>query len=348
MSSWSPETGFEDDPNKNAYCKPLVTHENGRVWCNIGEHVEIRKKCEEAKTYFPVKILNRTDKRNFLFPMSFFTPTNDDQKEFHNLFYNEELKKKASMFLFETKVLPFYIHTPALFTLMIPGRVLDRMLSTEIIYQYFCIIQNLVLKCEEGDRTFNPDVVANTVIDDAVEEMRVVAAALKQNLCGSGMMQHYFTEKKHKDAPTELVKLFIQYTIRVIQIMERQILKLTALNFKPGKSETLCLSGKIPITLTEEQQTRLEETSKKFLGANFMIQSVEQVLGVTAPNKKDTEKLNFLLNANLEYCENFLWMEHTLLHKELEEPEELKKTEEPEQPEESKSPDESEATTEED
>lgn len=311
MSTWSPETGFEDDINKTPYCFPLITEEGDRIWFDLGNHEEVRKKCEEAKVYFPKGVLDRTDKRNFLFPMYFFKPSDEKQEEFRKLFYTEEIEKKGHMFLFESRVVPFYIHTPTLFAMLMPGKVLKHMICTEVIYQYFCILQNLIQKNEDEQGLFNPTMIIDTVLNDSIDEMREYERMLTANLCGCGMMQNYFTDKRHVDAPKELVKLFIQYTFRVIQNLERQILKLTPLNYKPGKSDIWCSSAILPTKLNEEETTRVKVTSSMFIESNFMVPTIEKLLSKTAPNK-ELDNLTLVSGVCLEYCENILWLSHQM------------------------------------
>jgi len=318
LSNWSAETGFIDDPHKHSVYQPLITQTDGLVWVDWANLAECRKKCETEKVYFPKKIMDISDNRNCIFPLSFMTLKDPKHKEIHDIFFNQPVMDSALLFLLETRVVPFYIHTPTLFTMLMPGKMKDKVISTNVIYTYFCCIKNLMITNDDGESFYSPKKIIDLITETTMAETKTTILQLQQNLCNSGMMQHYFMPDRHYLAPLELAKILVQYTLRIIQIMERQLLRLSTIGFKPQKSENLCSTGQIPFVLTDEQKLEVSAACNKLIRVETAIQNQEKKETTGIMPHKDDIQHTIAHGTSIQYCENILWYTFEQMKEEFE------------------------------
>jgi hypothetical protein len=189
--------------------------------------------------------------------------------------------------------------------------------STDIAWSYLVAIYNLSPEHRESLPLLHGAEMVELVRQIGNKEVNPLAAAFIENMLQSGMMQHYFSPDRHEDAPKTLCLSLVQYGIRVIQVLERQFLRLSPLGYVKGESARLCMSSRLS---TWEYETTQKLVTTKSLEYMDLIQKTDEYFTAPEhwpsamtipPSREYVEKgETFHYGINLKYAEFILWRLH--------------------------------------
>lgn len=292
---WSPEVGFDD---RRLYPEPLIVKAEGKVnfdWDHL--QTDLKERCEAQKCWFPEAILQR----NILFPIPI------GNTEFYESFFNAEALIWAKQFLLANTLIPFRIPTPAVYCMLMPGRHDETMLSTDIALLYLVVIYNMSPSGKTAPGLQPPEII-KMMQDIGDRESAPLASAFFATAMRSGMMQHYFMPDRHADAPQWLCRILAMYTLRMLQLLERQVLRLSSLGYIRDESAQLamctrsCVDNTAGVTGASAQLYKLQMCDDYFENpANRPAQMTE------LPSLEQIEQSNFHLGINVKYAESVLW-----------------------------------------
>jgi len=232
---WSPEHGFEDSKLANPQHRPLVEvsadGQNLEIdWENL--FTTVKTKCEEGKIYFPTSL----ERDKWMFPID------GKNEKIVRLFADVEQAKWSNLMFLMQDCAVFMVHTPTLWCLMNPIKKAPLTVpSSDVICFYYIVVK--VFSAMTIEKSLADAARIQRIAD---EEMKPIQYTFFENLLGCGAFQHYFTDKRDPRASELLCREFIQYTFRVIQVLERQILRLSVLGFREETSGLLGICTAIP------------------------------------------------------------------------------------------------------
>jgi len=234
---WSPEHGFEDSKLANPQHRPLVEisadGQNLEIdWENL--FTTVKTKCEEGKIYFP----NSLERDKWMFPID------GKNEKIVRLFADVEQAKWSNLMFLMQDCAVFMVHTPTLWCLMNPIKKAPLTVpSSDVICFYYIVVK--VFSAMTIEKSLADAARIQRIAD---EEMKPIQYTFFENLLGCGAFQHYFTDKRDPRASELLCREFIQYTFRVIQVLERQILRLSVVGFREETSGLLGICTAVPST----------------------------------------------------------------------------------------------------
>jgi hypothetical protein len=232
---WSPEHGFEDSKLVNPQHRPIVElSADGRTleidWENL--FTTVKTKCEEGKIYFPTSL----ERDKWMFPID------GKNEKVVRLFADVEQAKWSNLMFLMQDCAVFMVHTPTLWCLMNPIKKAPLTVpSSDVICFYYIVVK--VFSAMTIEKSLADAARIQRIAD---EEMKPLQYTFFENLLGCGAFQHYFTDKRDPRASELLCREFVQYTIRVIQVLERQILRLSVLGFREETTGLLGVCTAIP------------------------------------------------------------------------------------------------------
>lgn len=298
---WSPEDGFVDSKRERPQYYPIVQlTENEQLpfvdWENL--HSKVRQQCEKENLYFPLGVLR--DKWMF--------PINSQDIKIATLFNDDEQIKWANLMFIIMDCAVFYVHTPTLWCLMNPVKESPKtVLTSDVILFYLIIIK--VFSAMTLEKTLADTQRIQHIADT---EMNPVSATQFENILGSGIFQpqNYFSENRDPRAPELLCREFVTYTLRVIEVLERQILRLSIIGFREKTS------GQLGICTVLPPDPKLDEVRK--YSATFWNNRLQMPdmrfsddihptkVPVPTPERIATDEQSFH-GVSLAACEALLW-----------------------------------------
>jgi hypothetical protein len=186
------------------------------LWGDLSTH--------KATEYVPDALL----KQSAIFPVPLYTP------ELAKSFADPEVLAKMQFLAILDEYMPLSINTSVLFTLLSPIKADAKTTVIDSVLFYYSVAQ-----------LFNSYQTPRHC-DIYKQEVRHVESTRDRNLLESGMFQHYFTEQRHPDAPRELCREMVAYTLRRLQAIERHLLRIGGIEYDDAVDAMLLTSSVLP------------------------------------------------------------------------------------------------------
>ena len=298
--SWTPESGFSDSRLDEPQYRPIVEETDDGAGLRVDwEHLdtEVKERCSQAGQFYPERLaLDR-----WMFPIPL------DTGKVAALFAEKETIVWSNLMFIYQDAVPFLIHTPTLFALMNPTKDCPKYITTsDAICFYYSAVK--IFSAIPMDKTLDDNARIQRIAD---AEYNVLGAAMFKNLLGSGMFQHYFTEKRDPRAGQQLCRELVQYTLRMMQVLERQLLRLSVLGFNEKSTALLGASTAIPeveglFGATRELSARFWKQRLALMDMTFSQEYHPDAAPVpTVEHIESADEAHF--GASLAYCEAILW-----------------------------------------
>jgi hypothetical protein len=322
---WSPDKGFKGEEDVPSQYAPLVVATDLGVsldWENL--RTTLAEKHAAAKKWFPELLLKKS---NLLFPLRIWDLASKDHQKFKAAYFNDEAIAFAMLFIISNHLVPFPVPTPSLYCMLHVGIHPPAISSTDIALSYLVGIHNLSPNHRESLPILHGTEMIDLVRQIGDKESSPLAVAFYDNMIKAGKMQHYFDAKpkwrestlaefgQHPDdAPQWLCRTLVKYGLRVLQVLERQFLRLSQLGYIKGESATMVMSSRIAQWEDPKMQAVITEKSLEFM--KLHIDSEEHF------NKKENQPEDmrpfpsleeakacdvFHYGINLKYAEFVLW-----------------------------------------
>ena len=293
---WSAESGFQGE-QRPVRCEPLIVKNGDMVhfdWENL--HGDLEERCAAADVWFPKRI----QERSLIFPI----PMHDEK--FYEHFFNSDALLFAKQFILANTMVPFKIPTPSLYCMLVGSRHPESILSTDVALLYLVVIFNL--SPPEGSAPgMQPSQIIEMMQSLGDREANPLAAALFSNLMRSGMMQHYFMADRHADAPDWLCRLFAMYTLRMMQVLERQVLRLSPLGYVENESAQMAMSTVQSNDTTGVTAGCVQLYQLQMVDDHFEKPENRPAEMTALPSLEEIKESNFLHGINVKYAESVLW-----------------------------------------
>jgi hypothetical protein len=314
-SDWTPENGFKEEESVPLYYSPLIIpHPDGISldWANL--YGTLAEKHAEQKKWFPELLLKNS---NILFPLPIWNLEHHSHVEFKAAYLNDDAIESALTFIISNHIVPFPIPTPTLYCMLHAGIHPKTTLSTDVAMSYLVGIYNLGPEHIQSLPLLHGKEVVELIKQIGDKEANPLAAALVDNTFKSGKLQHYFKSDRHESAPRWLSLVLVQYSLRVLQVLERQLLRFSALGYVKGESSELAMSSRISQWEEEPIQQHVTTESLKYM--DIMLKSDDYyVLPINwppsmthPPRREEVENCKeFYYGINVKYAEFMLWNLH--------------------------------------
>jgi hypothetical protein len=144
-----------------------------------------------------------------------------------------------------------------------------------------------------------------------------LAIAFFQNTMSSGMLQRYFDSQRHESAPRFLCLTLVQYGLRLLQVLERQFLRLSQLGYVKDESSVLRMSSRL--SDWEDPKVKARVTAKSLEFMDLVTTPEDHYTNpenwppemMPPPSREDVEKCAiFHYGINSKYAEFILWRLH--------------------------------------
>ena len=317
LTSWGPEHGFVDDPKPEQgdelFYQPLIVHnvEEDTVAFNWEQLKDgLKEQCEKAERWFPDQLLET----NWMFPLPLYSKENPKHTEFKQAWYNKDVIVRTKEFILSNHLVPFLMPTPAFFSMMFYGKHPAYVLSTEVAREYLIAVFNMSPMHGLAAPGQQPREIIDLIMQVGDKESNPVAQAFFNNTMNCGMMQHYFMDDRHASAPDALCRILVQYTLRTLQVIERQMLRLSPLFYVKEESARATMSTRTLAELTETQRAQVTKASVQlyklqFDESEYYAKSENQPKEMPAPPSAEqvAECTDFHAGLNLAYAECALW-----------------------------------------
>lgn len=286
--SWTPDSGFDDSPATAQDPRIVNVDESGKIsipWDTLQEKVA---------SLPPGLLQNQTT-----FPLQ-----NSDE-EMKAVFENKNNIRNISIEFILESIGILQVRTPTLYALLQGTK--SPINPTTTTAELFSFYQLVILGLSK-----NADKQKQQQLENSEAELDILRKTLFTNLMSNGIFQHYFTEKRHADAPVKLCREIVQYTLRYIQTQERKILRLSGLGYNEEASSAICLVTSIPSTTVEEREILQKYSYSAWRDLNSMCPSF--FTNDSHPFAADPPTMDYVTScdvfhdgANLAYCECILW-----------------------------------------
>lgn len=293
--SWNPDSGFDDSPAIAQDPRIVNVDESGKIsipWDTLQEKVaSLPPGLLENQATFPLQ---------------------DSDKTMKEVFENKTNGMNVAIaFIFENIGI-LQVHTPTLYALLQGTKTaINPTISTVDLFSFYHLV---ILGLSK-----NADKQKQQQLENSEAELNILQTTLFQNLMSNGIFQHYFTEKRHPDAPAKLCREIVQYTLRYIQTQERKILRLSGLGYNDQTSGSVCLATTIPLTTGEEREALQKFSYAAWKTLDSMCSSF--FTSKSHPFAADPPTMDYVTScdvfydgANLAYCECILWFMQSTEH----------------------------------
>ena len=255
--NWSPKDGFGVSAIDH-YRKFLLQETDTEILFPWGTQVDLKIKSKEQERYFPEFIATTQSLVNRFFPMNAKewslekpSPESDDKKQVSFIDYvmgSAELQVEVENFFVMHTLQSAFIETPTLLLMLIAGKREKFISITEVIKIYWSVI--VVVEGNQLPLQSDERVLASA-ITKRNQEFQLTTTFFKNQLFTHACFQNLFVEQNEKDL-LELHEFCLQYTLRMIQIMEKYLIRVFDGRFTEENSVLLC-TGRIFKPETEDQ-----------------------------------------------------------------------------------------------
>ncbi len=327
--NWSPENGFgvsEIDRHR----KFLLQETDTGILFPWGTQVDLKIKSKEEKCYFPEFLTTTQSLVNRFFPMNAKNwsleekPSSDEKSQVSFIDYvmgSAEFQVEVENFFVLHTLQSAFIETPTLLLMLVAGKREKFISITEVIKIYWSVI--VVVEGNQLPLQSDERVLANA-ITKRNREFQLTTTFFKNQLFTHACFQNLFVEQNEKDM-LELHEFFLQYTLRMIQIMEKYLIRVFEGRFTEENSVLLC-TGRIVEPETEDQIKIASEYVLTLVScfedsyANqepFFLESSDQ-LGFL-PNRKDIlDRIAKSKTPFVDYSYYLLWFVYATRYLQLE------------------------------
>jgi hypothetical protein len=326
--NWTPEAGFKGEEAVPSTYSPLIVSKPNGVSLDWGSLLTtLAEKHADEKKWFPDLMLR---KGNLLFPLRVWDQNLEEHRELKAAWFNDEASAYAVLYMLSNNFVPFPIPTTTLQCMLYAGFHPKTSLSTNIAITYLTGMHNLGQDHKETAPILHGAGMLDLVRQIGNKEADPVATAFYQNTMSSGMLQHYFDNQRHEDAPRFLCLTIVQYGLRLLQILERQFLRLSQLGYVKGESSQLCMSSRL--SDWEDEGTKRSVTAKCLEFMDLVLVPEDTwakpeswpACMTPPPTREEVEKCTlFHYGVNAKYAEFILWRLHARIRFEKEEPVEV-------------------------
>jgi hypothetical protein len=298
--NWDPENGF-GDTRQSAYRAKLLECKDGKESFPYGRQEALSAIFAKAGDYFPSFVCSDYPIKNRFFPMNLkgvrifgmeLTPEVEKEEEptFAELVMgNQEFVRQCQEFFVSQNCQIGLIETPILYLLFLAGETPKFVSTAEVIRLYWTVICMI----EANELPIHPD---ERVLAKALEirnrEFNEVSAFCLKHLQSHPEFQSLVKEEDEK-AKQDLTMFLLQYTVRMIQVMERYLIRIFDGRFT-NQNSVLISSGKILTTYSAEELLALQEMSRAWVSC------YEEAFGIEEPySLENPEPLGFLPSRKL-------------------------------------------------
>lgn len=327
--NWSPQNGFGVS-EIDQYRKFLLQETDTGILFPWGTQIDLKIKCKEEKRYFPEFITSTQSLVNRFFPMnakdwSLEKPSESEEKSqvsfIDYVMGNDGFRLEVENFFVLHTLQSAFIETPTLLLMLIAGQREKFVSITEVIKIYWSVI--VLVEANQLPLQSDERVLASA-ITKRNREFHLTTTFFKNQLFTHARFQNLFVEQNEKDL-LELHEFFLQYTLRMIQIMEKYLIRVFDGRFTEENSVLLC-TGRIFEPKTEEQIKIASEFVLTLVScfentyanqAPFFLESSDQ-LGFL-PNRKDIlDRIASSKTPFVDYSHYLLWFVYATRYLQLE------------------------------
>lgn len=216
--SWSEETGF---PGERVAMPAWVKLTDQGLLEVLWNELSERK----ATEYVPAALLGQSA----IFPVPVYT------QELAKTFTDPEMQAKTQFLLVLDEYMPLEVYTSALYAMMRCGRI-DAQTNVMDVGAFYYSVAHLF---NSYQTPLHCDIYQH--------EVRHIEIIRDRNLLESGMFQHYFTEQRHLDAPRELCREMVSYTLRRLQAIERHLMRLGGIEYDDDVDAVFLSTSVLPM-----------------------------------------------------------------------------------------------------
>lgn len=297
---WTPERGFNNCVKPDAQYRALVKLAPDGTHISFDRTIqeEVAKQCKETNQYYPFSLLNDS----WIYPINFAKPS------IAALFSSQDTIIWANGIFILSDCAIFTIHTPTLFTMMQPVQKCPLTISSaDALVFYLSAIKIFLAVPMQKTLHDNQQLQRIAEMENRQHEMKLFT-----NLLGSGAFQNYFTKDRHPEAGEKLCKEFVQYTLRYMRTLERELLRLSVIGYDETTSENLCANTSIPLSSDAQLESRSQEASKFWKLRQSMkdmrFNDAKHPTNAKCPTAEEIENCKtFFYGCNLAQCEALLW-----------------------------------------
>jgi hypothetical protein len=309
---WSPDTGFKGEEAVPTFYSPLIISHAAGIsldWETL--RTTLAEKHKEAGKWFPEILLRNS---SVLFPLRVWNSELKEHREFKAAYFNADAIADAMLFVISNNLVPFPIPTPSLYCMLHAGSHPPVLTSTDLGMSYLVGIFNLSPSSKDSLPFLNSAAMIELVREIGDKESRPLAEAFSENVLKKGKMQRYFSKERDGSAPEWLARVFVKYGIRVLQLLERQMFRLTPLGYVKNESATMAMCSRLADW--DEPEVKKLVTEKCLQLMDLVLESGDHFVNpenwpgkmLPPPSREDVANCEvFYYGVNLKYAEFMLW-----------------------------------------